>query len=275
VGKTATARAVSKLWFNNPYDERIIVINMSEFSESHTLSKIIGSPPGYVGYGEQSLLPHRIINTGRTIIVFDEIEKAHRKVVEALLGALSEGKMSARNGERGAEDLYFDRSLFIFTSNAGSQELEKAQNGRELGFGKLQRTPPNLKKVGENAIKRFFLPEFLGRVDQIMYQPLTHESHLKILDLFIDELNARIIHSHSTQIWLTDTAKELLVQKAGLSKYGGRGIKSQFKTDIVTVLADFIASEQVDENNSLVIDANQNQYIYRFLPTIKPKTRNR
>lgn len=273
VGKTATARAVAKLWFGDPYDRRIIVLNMSEFLEPHSIYKIIGSPPGYVGAGERSLLPHDIINTGRTIVVFDEIEKAHQRIIQALLGALSEGKMSARNGNIGAEDLNFNQSLFVFTSNAGSADLARARNSRELGFGLAPKTSPDLNKIGNNAIKRIFQPEFLGRVDQIMFQPLSPGSHLKILELFVDELNSRVLTSHSTHVSLTKAAKYLLIKKAGSAEYGGRAIKSQFNRDIATALSDFLATGQINGNNSLVVDAVGNKYVYRILPTTNLKTK--
>jgi ATP-dependent Clp protease ATP-binding subunit ClpA len=264
VGKTETAKTIAKLWFGDSNSERLIILNMSEYSEKHTIANIIGSPPGYVGGSEKSVLDHDIVNTGRTIILLDEFEKAHPQVAKFFLGAISESKAMARDGRNGNQPLFFNNTLFIFTSNAGSSDLSKAKENKSLGFV-TSGSKPDLKSIGEKALKKYFPPEFLGRVETIMYESLCKKSYLKILDKFLWQLNLQVVMSNSPFVLITDVAKEYLIDSSLDTAYGGRGVKVKFRTDVVTVLSNFFMSGQLDIEKCLVIDYKNGKYIYKIM----------
>ncbi len=265
VGKTELSKALAAFMFGDPDSERRVAIDMSEFSQAHTIARFVGSPPGYIGSSEHSAIPHELFKKGETILVLDEIEKAHPDIIQLFLGVTEEGRLSARNGSRGHETINFENTVVIFTSNAGSAELAEAQTTRAIGFHG-EATRPDLNRVGERALRRRFSPEFLNRVDRVMFKPLELDSHLRIIDKLLVDLNNAVMMSNAPLVWMSEAAKCLLLSRANTQQYHGRDIRRVFKADVEHKLSEFYLSRQLDQRCNLVIDAVNSEYVYRAFP---------
>lgn len=195
VGKTEMAHALSKHLFGDPDYRQLKILDCSEFSEPHTVMRLTGSPPSYVGYGDPPLITQKFLNA-RNIIVFDEVEKAHPQLWRLLLGIMEDGRLRTRvaTGVYQAKEveLSFQNSFIILTSNIGSGEIEKCRKGvKSIGFLKDD-TPQDIQQVGNEALRRHFayMPEFLGRIDDIIcFNHLERPHYEKIYWKFLDEIN--------------------------------------------------------------------------------------
>jgi ATP-dependent Clp protease ATP-binding subunit ClpA len=209
VGKTELVKRLAAELFNKP--ETLIRLDMSEFMEKHAVSRIIGSPPGYVGYDEAGQLTEKVRRRPYSVLLFDEIEKAHPDVMNILLQILDEGKIHDAQGR----EVGFENTVLIMTSNAGSERKEKA-----LGFGKSQEAAS--KERSMKALKDFLRPEFLGRVDEIVvFRDLDAADYAKIAVLRLDELKTSLLEKNIMLNW-DDAVVETL---AGLSANGTRGAR--------------------------------------------------
>lgn len=198
-GKSETGRALASHLFNNPNSPQLKYIDCAEYADSHSVFRLIGSPPSYVGYGDEGVITPRFLNS-RNIIVFDEIEKAHPQLHRLLLSVMENGRLASRESRGGyhAEEiqLNFANSFIFFTSNIGSEELERAKKGGgSIGFKTPSNTEgsnTNLTQIGKEALKKHFshMPEFVDRLDAIcVFKPLNDESYNQIYWKFIDEIN--------------------------------------------------------------------------------------
>ena len=242
VGKTELAKSLAKEIFGS--EDSIIRIDMSEYMESHSTSKLIGSPPGYVGYDDAGQLTDRVKRKPYSIILLDEIEKAHPDVFNILLQVLDDGKLTDAQGNT----VNFSNTIIIMTSNAGSN-----LNTNSIGFGNQPISDTN-KMV--DALKSLFRPEFLNRVDEIIpFSPLTESELLQIVDLLLDQTRLAL-KSKEMKLEVDDTAKKFLLEKGTDLKYGARPLRRSIQNYIEDVIADKILRNEIISGNTIFIHSN-------------------
>ena len=233
VGKTELVKVLSKELFDSP--ETLIRLDMSEFMEKHSVSKIIGSPPGYVGYDEAGQVTEKVRRRPYSVLLFDEIEKAHPDVMNILLQILDEGKVTDAHGR----EVNFENTVIVMTSNAGSDKRENA-----LGFGKTQADAHKEKAM--KALSEFLRPEFLARVDEILvFRDLDENDFKKISALLLDEYVPTLKEKGITFKY-DDKACTALAEKAKGGKSGARDLRNIIRKEV----EDKIAEEIIDAGNT-------------------------
>ena len=243
VGKTELAKSLAKEIFGS--EDSIIRIDMSEYMESHSTSKLIGAPPGYVGYDDAGQLTDRVKRKPYSIILLDEIEKAHPDVFNILLQVLDDGKLTDSQGNT----VNFSNTIIIMTSNAGSN-----LNNNSIGFGKGPIQDSN-KMV--DALKSLFRPEFLNRVDEIIpFDSLTENELMQIIDLLISKTN-EALKSKDIVIEIDENAKKFLLSKGTDLKYGARPLRRTIQKYIEDSLADKILRSELKAGESVKITLNE------------------
>lgn len=254
VGKTETARALAEFLFND--ESALIRLDMSEYMEKHTVSKMIGSPPGYVGYEEGGQLTEKIRRRPYAVILLDEIEKAHPEVFNILLQILEDGRLTDAKGRVAS----FKNAILIMTSNIGSQYI--AQMG-SLGFlgNQKQQEETDLKAKVMDTLKDNFRPEFLNRIDEIViFNHLSKEDIKKIVELELQKVTKRL-EQKGIEIKLTLAAKELLAEQGFDQNLGARPLKRVIQKSVLDPLALKIVSGEIRGKDRVVIDAQNNQII--------------
>jgi ATP-dependent Clp protease ATP-binding subunit ClpE len=237
VGKTELAKALAYEMFGS--EENIIRIDMSEYMESHSTSKLIGSPPGYVGYDDAGQLTEKVKRRPYSIILLDEIEKAHPDVFNILLQVLDDGKLTDSQGNT----VNFENTIIIMTSNAGSN-----LNNNSIGFGKTSSVDSE-KMLG--ALKELFRPEFLNRVDEtIVFNPLTKEELLQIVDLLLEKTK-EALSSKEIYLELSDEAKNFIAEKGTDLKYGARPLRRAIQKLVEDEIAEMILKEEVTSGQTI------------------------
>ena len=227
VGKTKLVKVLSEQLFNTP--ETLIKIAMSEFMEKHSVSRLIGSPPGYVGYDEAGQLTEKVRRKPYSVVLFDEIEKAHPDVLNILLQILDEGKVTDAQGR----SVNFENTIIVMTSNAGSERSESL-----MGFGKTQGSVE--KEKAEKALREFLRPEFIARVDEIVvFSPLDKESLKKISALMLDELKAAL-EEKLIKFSYTDEVCAVIAEKCSGTKTGARELRNIIRREIEDPAVDMI-----------------------------------
>ena len=242
VGKTEVARTLAYELFDD--EKHMIRIDMSEYMEKFSVSRLIGSPPGYVGYEEGGQLTEAVRRNPYSIVLFDEIEKAHPEVLNLLLQILDDGRVTDSNGRT----VDFKNTIIIMTSNLGSEHILDG----------------NCEKVMDE-VKKYFRPEFINRVDEIIvFKPLTKEVISKILDKLISDLMMRL-REDNIHLVLTDKARNYLVENGYDVTYGARPLKRLVSRTVETVLSRMIVEDQVQYGDTLIIDYSEdkNQIIVR------------
>ena len=252
VGKTELARALAEFLFD---DERAMIrIDMSEYQERHTVARLIGAPPGYVGYDEGGQLTEAVRRRPYSVILFDEIEKAHHDVFNVMLQILDDGRLTDGHGRT----VDFKNTIVIMTSNIGSHrilEYRGAFAGREYD---------QMKQAVLEEMRRHFRPEFLNRVDEIIVFHALSEEHLKeIVEIQLVHLRARLAERH-IQIELTDAARTHLVRAGYNPTYGARPLKRAIQKEVETQLGRLILKGEVRDGQSLVIDYDAHQDALQF-----------
>ncbi|MGZ3864217.1 MAG: ATP-dependent Clp protease ATP-binding subunit [Bacteroidia bacterium] len=249
VGKTQLAKILSKYLFDN--DDALIRIDMSEYMEKFAVTRLIGAPPGYVGYEEGGQLTEKVRRRPYSVVLLDEIEKAHPDVFNMLLQVLDDGMLTDSLGRK----IDFKNTIVIMTSNIGSRQLKEFGTG--VGFGtqaKIEKVEENSKGVIENALKKAFAPEFLNRIDDvIMFNSLTKEDIHKIIDIELKSLYSRI-NTLGYQIKLTDAAKDYIEEKGYDPQYGARPLKRAIQKYVEDPLAEEIIKSPVSEGDIIEID---------------------
>ena len=246
VGKTELARTLAEYLFGD--QEAMIRIDMSEFQEAHTVSRLVGAPPGYVGYDEAGQLTEQVRRRPYSVVLFDEIEKAHPDVFNTLLQVLDDGRLTDAKGRT----VNFENTVIIMTSNVGSQHLVST---RQFGF-----TPSDgvdfreTERRAREALERAFRPEFLNRVDEIIvFQPLSKEDVLRIVDIMLGRLNKHL-ESQRVRIEVTDAAKEFLAEEGYDPKFGGRPLARAIRRYIENPLSSRIIGGEFDPGDTVVVD---------------------
>ena len=231
VGKTQLCKVLAKFLFDS--EDALIRIDMSEYMEKFAVSRLIGAPPGYVGYEEGGQLSEKVRRKPYSIVLLDEIEKAHPDVFNLLLQALDDGKMTDSLGR----NIDFKNTIIIMTSNIGARQLQDFGTG--VGFGTKARSEndqENTRGVIENALKKAFAPEFLNRIDDVViFNSLSKDDILKIIDIELDKLFNRI-NSLGYQVKLTEKAKSYIADKGFDEKYGARPLAEPFKNTLKILL---------------------------------------
>ena len=248
VGKTQLAKILARYLFDN--DDALIRIDMSEYMEKFAVSRLVGAPPGYVGYEEGGQLTEKVRRKPYSVVLLDEIEKAHPDVFNLLLQVLDDGQLTDSLGRK----VDFKNTIIIMTSNIGSRQLKDF--GQGVGFttgAKKEKEPDFAKGVIEHALKKAFAPEFLNRIDDvIMFNSLTREDIHRIIDIELDKLYSRITQMGYT-IELTDKAKDFIVEKGFDVNYGARPLKRAIQKYIEDPLAEEIIKAGVVEGDNVMI----------------------
>ena len=222
-------------------EDSIIRIDMSEYMESHSTSKLIGSPPGYVGYDDAGQLTEKVKRKPYSIVLLDEIEKAHPDVFNILLQVLDDGKLTDSQGNT----VSFENTIIIMTSNAGSN-----QNTNSIGFGK--QTVDGSKIL--DSLKETFRPEFLNRVDEIVvFESLTKKQLMEIIDLMLkDTISA--LDDKNISIEITDKAKEFVLESGTDLKYGARPLRRAIQRLIEDEIAERILKGEIQNGQTILVD---------------------
>ena len=246
VGKTELARTLAEYLFGE--EDAMIRIDMSEFQEAHTISRLVGAPPGYVGYEEAGQLTEQVRRRPYSVVLFDEIEKAHPEVFNTLLQVLDDGRLTDAKGRT----VNFENTVVIMTSNVGSQHLVST---RQFGFTSSDGVDfRETERRAREALERAFRPEFLNRVDEIIvFQPLTKEDVLKIVDIMLSRLNKHL-ESQRVQIEVTDAAKEFLAEEGYDPKFGGRPLARAIRRYVENPLSSRIIGGEFGPGDTVVAD---------------------
>ena len=246
VGKTELVKQLANELFDTP--ETLIRLDMSEFMEKHSVSRIIGSPPGYVGYDEAGQLTEKVRRKPYSVILFDEIEKAHPDVMNILLQILDEGKITDAQGRTVA----FDNTVIVMTSNAGSERADSA-----LGFGKTAADASSEKAM--KALREFLRPEFIGRVDEVVvFRPLTQEDFEKIAVLMLSELEEPL-RDKDISFSYTDEAVKLIAEKSVGGTRGARDLRNFIRRNVEDKIASMIVESVDNPIHSVTVDVDDGE----------------
>ena len=251
VGKTQLAKVLARELFDS--DTALVRIDMSEYMEKFSISRLIGAPPGYVGYEEGGQLTEKIRRKPYEVLLLDEIEKAHPDVFNMLLQVLDDGYITDSLGRK----IDFRNTIIIMTSNIGSRTLKDF--GQGVGFGtaaKTSQADANAKSVIENALKKAFAPEFLNRIDDVLiFNNLEKEDIHKIIDIELEKLFARITDL-GYHLELTDKAKDYIAEKGFDKKYGARPLNRAIQKYVEDALAEEIINANLSEGDAIKMDLN-------------------
>ena len=251
VGKTELAKSLAANLFDN--EANMVRIDMSEYMEKYSVSRLVGAPPGYVGYDEGGQLTEAVRRKPYSVVLFDEIEKAHPDVFNILLQVLDDGRITDSQGRT----VDFKNTILIMTSNLGSSYLLD-------GINEDGTINPEAAAKVENELKSHFRPEFINRLDEIiMFKPLTKENISGIIDILINNLNKRIA-DRDLSISLTDSAKQFIADNGYDPVYGARPLKRYLQKNIETMVAKEILSDKLDAGDHIIVDFENNGLITRI-----------
>jgi ATP-dependent Clp protease ATP-binding subunit ClpC len=232
VGKTELAKRLAEFLFGDM--DALVRIDMSEYLESHTVSRLLGSPPGYVGFGEGGQLTEPVRRKPHSVVLFDEIEKAHQDVLNTLLQILDDGQATDAQGRK----IDFKNTVIVMTSNVGAEFISKET---QMGFvtrNDTQASYDRIKTTVLDELKKRFRPEFLNRVDEtVVFRPLSKEDLGSIVDILIGELNSRVTEK-GMSLTLTKKVKDFLVEKGYDPKFGARPLRRTIEEHIESPLAE-------------------------------------
>ena len=241
VGKTELAKTLAQSLFDD--EQNMVRIDMSEYMEKHSVARLIGAPPGYVGYEEGGQLTEAVRRKPYSVVLFDEIEKAHPDVFNVLLQVLDDGRITDSKGRT----VDFKNTILILTSNIGAQYLLE-------GIDENGNIKDECKKMVENELRASFRPEFLNRLDEtILFKPLTKGNIGGIIELLLREINTRLAE-REISIKLTDSAKQYIVDNGYDPVFGARPLKRFLQKNVETLAAKLILSEEISAGDVILID---------------------
>ncbi len=260
VGKTELCKALSEAMFDN--ENNVIRLDMSEYMEKHSVSKLIGSPPGYVGFDEGGQLTEQVRRKPYSVVLFDEIEKAHPDVFNMLLQILDDGRLTDSQGRT----VSFKNTIIILTSNVGVDELPK--QAVKLGFGEsVSVAEPNYDKTKEilmGALKRKFKPEFLNRIDVItVFHTLSYNQIAQIAKLFIANLNKRL-NNKGASLKVTEGALKYLIEKGYSPEYGARPLRRLIEQEVEDRIAEQILENKLEPGSVIVLSVKNNNLVIGY-----------
>ena len=246
VGKTELVKTIAEVMFDN--EESLIRIDMSEYMEKHSVSKLIGSPPGYVGYDDAGQLTEKVRRKPYSVILLDEIEKAHPEVFNLFLQILDDGRVADSHGKI----VNFENTIIIMTTNAGSEFKSAA-----AGFNSNDEI--KLDDNVDKSLKQFFKPEFLNRIDEIVtFKPLTKENLRQIIDLLLKDIHAKLAEKDAKLV-VTDEAKELILEKGYDKRYGARPLKRAIQKLLEDKLSILSLTGQITSGCVITADRKDNE----------------
>ena len=262
VGKTELSKALAEAVFGS--EQAMIRVDMSEYMEKHSVSKMIGSPPGYVGYDEGGQLSEKVRRNPYSVILFDEIEKAHPDVFNILLQVLDDGHITDAHGRK----VDFKQTIIIMTSNAGAQSIIEP---KKLGFLNSPDEKQDYERMKSNVmeeVRRIFKPEFLNRIDEIMvFHPLNKAHIRKIVGILLKTLEKRCLEQMEIELKVTGSAKEFLAEAGFDSKYGARPLRRAVQTKLEDPLANEILEGRIHRGDVVKVQLHQKEL--KFVPVKK------
>lgn len=248
VGKTELSKALADAMFGS--ESALIRVDMSEFMEKHTVSKLIGSPPGYVGYDEGGHLSEKVRRNPYSVVLFDEVEKAHPDVFNVLLQVLDDGHITDSTGRV----VDFKNTVIIMTSNAGAENIVAPKT---LGFTSMvdeKQSHENMKSKVMDEVKRIFKPEFINRIDEIIvFHTLNREQIGQIVDIMMNTVNKRTLEQMKLSIELDEAAKNYILDKGYDSKYGARPLRRAIQNELEDKLAELILEGTIKSGNKVKV----------------------
>lgn len=254
VGKTELCKAIAEAMFDD--ENNIVRIDMSEFMESHSVSKLIGSPPGYVGYDEGGQLTEAVRRHPYSVVLFDEIEKAHPDIFNALLQILDDGRLTDGQGRT----VSFKNTIIIMTSNLGAKEVKAHRSS--LGFGSHSEEEIDSKKIYMDALKSKFKPELINRIDVIcIFDPLSQEDLVKISKILIKNINKRL-KEKNLSLKITEDALEFIVSRGSNIEYGARPLKRFIQQEVEDQIAEKILLGQLKNEGEIIIDVENDRLTF-------------
>ncbi|OGH59197.1 MAG: ATP-dependent Clp protease ATP-binding subunit ClpC [Candidatus Lindowbacteria bacterium RIFCSPLOWO2_12_FULL_62_27] len=258
VGKTALAKSLAGFLFGD--ETNLVRIDMSEYMEKFNVSRLIGSPPGYVGYEEGGQLTEHIRRKPYSVVLFDEIEKAHPDVFNILLQVLEEGQLSDNLGH----NVDFKNTVVIMTSNLGARDIAM---GKRLGFtgdGKTELSYEQMKDRVMDEVKRKFNPEFLNRIDEVVvFKTLDHDALLKIIDIMIEDVVKRL-KENKVELTVTPAAREFMVDKGTDTNYGARPLRRTLQRFIEDPLSEKLLMSENKDRAKVAVDCADNELKFSF-----------
>lgn len=256
VGKTELSKALAESVFGS--EEAIIRVDMSEYMEKHSVSKMVGSPPGYVGYDEGGQLSEKVRRNPYSVILFDEIEKAHPDVFNILLQVLDDGHITDSKGRK----VSFKNTILIMTSNAGASRIMEP---KKLGFNSEENEKQDYEKMKANVmedVKRIFRPEFINRIDDIIvFHSLGKNEVGKIVNIMLNQFKHRVKEQMDIDIRFADSAKKYITQEGYDKKYGARPLRRMIQNKIEDTLSDEILNGNVTNGDSITISVRNKEVI--------------
>ena len=250
VGKTYLVKCLAEQLFGSK--DALIRVDMSEYGEKLSVSRLVGAPPGYVGYEEGGQLTDRVRRKPYSVVLLDEIEKAHPDVFNTLLQVMDEGRLTDGNGVTAD----FRNTLVVMTSNSGTRQLREVGAGMGFDRNRDEIAPEKARSVIMNALKKQFAPEFLNRLDDIIvFNPLNKENASQITDLELKELLDRV-KKMGYALKITDNAKQFILSKGFDAQYGARSLKRAVRQYVEDPLCDFLLEGDTQNNDKLVLDLN-------------------
>ncbi len=255
VGKTELVKALAEFLFNN--ENNMVRIDMSEYQERHTVSRLVGAPPGYVGYEESGQLTEAVRRKPYSVVLLDEIEKAHPDVFNILLQVLDDGRLTDNKGRT----VDFKNTIIIMTSNIGSHLIQ--ENLEKINSENREQILNQTKEQVFELLKKSIKPEFLNRIDEIiMFQPLTQEEIRKIVELQLQKVEQML---EKTNIKLSATKKAIdYIANVGFDpQFGARPIKRVIQKEILNELSKMLLSEKVNKDTTIIVDEKNGQLIFK------------
>ena len=253
VGKTELSKTLAEVVFGS--EQAMIRVDMSEYMEKHSVSKLIGSPPGYVGYEEGGQLSERIRRNPYSVLLFDEIEKAHPDVFNILLQVLDDGQITDAHGRK----VSFKNTVIIMTSNCGAANI---MSPKRLGFGASSDAKANYEQMKAKVmedVKQSFKPEFLNRIDEIIvFHPLYKEDMKAILDIMLRSVTSRVMENMELKLKVTDEAQDYLIDKGFDEKYGARPLRRALQTYLEDSMAEEILEGRIERSDSVTVEKGEN-----------------
>lgn len=255
VGKTESVKALAEFLFDD--EKALITLDMSEYSEKHTVSRLFGSAPGFVGYEEGGQLTEKVRRKPFSVVLFDEIEKAHPDIFNSLLQILDEGRLT--DGQGRVVD--FSNTIVVLTTNLGGESMSKSEVGF-TNFTENQSSYERLTSIVNAELKKNFRPEFLNRIDEtVVFPQLSRESMIHIVEKFIRELNSRLLEKNIS-INVSQDAKELLAKDGYEPTQGARPLARMIQTRIEDKIAELIIDDAVHDNNIIDIDVDGSEVTF-------------
>jgi ATP-dependent Clp protease ATP-binding subunit ClpC len=266
VGKTELARALAEALFGS--DERMVRLDMSEYQERHTVSRLVGAPPGYVGHEEAGQLTEVVRRHPYSLLLLDEVEKAHPDVFNILLQVLDDGRLTDSQGRT----VDFANTVIVMTSNLGSEAITRRGAGIGFGPGGAEADEEARREQILRPLREHFRPEFLNRIDEVVvFRQLTGEQLRQITDLLLEQTR-RLLHAQDVDVRFTDAAVDWLAQRGYQPEYGARPLRRTIQREVDTQISRLLLDGRIGEGTGLTVDVADGHLVFRtpereFAPT--------